>query len=91
MEERQDLISRQASIEAMLGDKVQITDTLRALGSERDFEVLNCTCDRHAEIIKALPPVQPDFYLIEKIDKAYDDGYETGYLQAQHDWGNLDE
>lgn len=54
-----DVISRQAAIDAMLGDKVQITDTIRALGGERDFEVLNYTCDRHAEIIKDLPPVQP--------------------------------
>jgi hypothetical protein len=45
----------------------------------------------YAEQIKALPPVQRDFDLAEKIDKAYDDGYEAGYMQAKHDWGNLDE
>ena len=55
-----DCISRQAAIDAMLGDKVQITNVIRAIGNERDFEVLNCTCDRHAEIIKALPPVQAE-------------------------------
>lgn len=52
------LIDRQMAIGAMLGDKVQITDVIRAIGNERDFEVLNYTCDRHAEILKALPPVQ---------------------------------
>lgn len=26
------------------------------------------------------------FDLSEKMDKAYDDGYEAGYLQAKHDW-----
>ena len=31
------------------------------------------------------------FDLSEKMDKAYDDGYEAGYLQGQHDWGDLDE
>ena len=55
-----ELIWKQDAIDAMLGDKVQITNVIRAIGNERDFEVLNCTCDRHAEIIKALPPVQPE-------------------------------
>ena len=55
-----DLISRQAAIDAMLGDKVQITNVIRAIGNERDFEVLNCTCDRHAEIIKALSAAPKD-------------------------------
>lgn len=52
-----DSISRQAAIDAMLDDKVQITDAIRAIGGERDFEVLNYTCDRHAQIVKDLPPV----------------------------------
>lgn len=29
---------------------------------------------------------QPDFDITAKIDKAYDRGYEAGYLQAKHDW-----
>ena len=37
------------------------------------------------------PSAQPDFDITVKIDKAYDDGYETGYLQGRHDWGDLDE
>ena len=59
LENTSDVISRQDAIDAVLGDKVQITNVIRAIGNERDFEVLNCTCDRHAEIIKALPTVQP--------------------------------
>lgn len=34
---------------------------------------------------------QQDFDITVKIDKAYDDGYEAGYLQGKHDWGDLDE
>jgi len=38
-----------------------------------------------------LPSAQPNFDITVKIDKVYDDGYETGYLQGRHDWGDLDE
>lgn len=38
-----------------------------------------------------LPSAQPDFDITVKINKAYDDGYEAGYLQGRHDWGDLDE
>ena len=38
------------------------------------------------DVINALPSAQPDFDIIVKIDKAYDRGYEAGYLQAKHDW-----
>jgi hypothetical protein len=34
---------------------------------------------------------RPDFDITAKIDKAYDEGYEAGYLQGRHDWGDLDE
>ena len=52
------IIYRQDAINAMLKDKVPkgilfITDT-----AERDFEVFNNTCDRHAKIIEELPPAQ---------------------------------
>ena len=33
-----------------------------------------------------LPATQPDFNTVEKIDKAYDDGYKCGYLQAKSDY-----
>lgn len=45
------------------------------------------------EVVKGLmqlPSAQPDFDITVKIDKAYDDGYEAGYLQGRHDWGDLD-
>ena len=73
-----ELISRQAAIDAMLGDKVEITNVIRALGNERDFEVLNCTCDRHAEIIKALPSVQPTIIHCENCEH-WDTSWETVY------------
>lgn len=38
-----------------------------------------------------LPSAQLDFDITVKIDKAYDDGYDAGYLQGKHDWGDLDE
>lgn len=44
----------------------------------------------YAEQIKNLPSAQLDFDIIVKIEKAYDDGYEAGYLQGSHDWGDLD-
>ena len=43
------------------------------------------------EHMENLPSAQPDFDITVKINKAYDDGYEAGYLQGRHDWGDLDE
>lgn len=37
-------------------------------------------------LICQLPSVQPDFNTVEKIDRAYDDGYKRGYLQAKSDY-----
>ena len=42
-------------------------------------------------VLGNLPSAQPDFDITVKIDKAYDDGYEAGYLQGRHDWGDWDE
>lgn len=47
--------------------------------------------DRIKVAIGRLPSAQQDFDITAKIDKAYDDGYEAGYLQGRHDWGDLDE
>ena len=44
-----------------------------------------------AKRITPLPSAKPYFDITVKIDKAYDDGYEAGYLQGKHDWGDLDE
>ena len=40
--------------------------------------------------IQGLPSAQPNFDITAKIDKAYGRGYEAGYLQGKHDWGDLD-
>ena len=37
-------------------------------------------------LICQAPSVQPDFDTVEKIDKAYDDGYKYGYLRAKFDY-----
>jgi len=42
-------------IDALISDKVEITDVHRDIGGERDFEVLNVTCDRHADMVMAIP------------------------------------
>jgi len=36
--------------------------------------------------IQHLPSAQPDFDMIEKIDKEHDDGYKQGYMQAKSDY-----
>ena len=41
--------------------------------------------------IRSLPSAKLNFDMTTKIDKAYDDGYQAGYLQAKHDWGDKDE
>lgn len=54
-----DYISRQAAIEAMIEDKIQ-TKIYITLTAERDFEVFNGACDRHAKMLKELPSAQPE-------------------------------
>ena len=72
----EDCISRQA-----------VLDLPRNITRNMKGDVVEESID--VEMIKSLPPVQPQI-LSEKMDKAYDDGYEAGYLQAKHDWGNED-
>lgn len=57
-----DLISRQAAIEAILEDKIdsKSLEIMRVLGDGMQAQTLNDTCDRHAQIIKTLPSAQPD-------------------------------
>lgn len=38
------------------------------------------------KVLNDMPSAQPDFDMVEKIDKAYDDGYKCGYLQAKFDY-----
>lgn len=44
-----------------------------------------------AEMINKLAFVFPGFDVTARIDKAYDDGYDTGYLQGRHDWSEFDD
>lgn len=76
-----ELIRKQDALDAI---HCNITVTGR-----QNAELVAATIGAFADRIKALPPVQRDFDLDEKIDKAYDDGYEAGYMQAKHDWGNM--
>ena len=44
------------------------------------------------QMIKALQSLVPawsDFDIRERVDKAYRDGYQTGYMQVQYDRGCL--
>lgn len=63
-----DLIKRQDAIDAIMADKIEdglpvITDT-----QERDFEVFNSSCDRHAKILKELPSAKKMDDLISRQD-----------------------
>lgn len=80
-----DMISREAALDAFNVDMSGISVTISGRSAGKVYGYIKTVTDR----IKALPPVQRDFDLDEKIDKAYDDGYEAGYMQAKHDWGNM--
>lgn len=71
-----DMISRQMLLEYIHGEPVG-----------------KLLCDKYNldGLIEQFPSAQLDFDITAKIDKAYDDGYEAGYLQGRHDWGDLDE
>lgn len=76
-----DSISRQAAIEAILEDKIddKTLGIVCALGDGLQAQTLNDTCDRHVQIIKALPPTQPKGW-VKIPDTGIDDlsdGYHT--------------
>ena len=57
-----DLISRQAAIDAIIEDKI-CDDSLKimiVLGEGDKAETLNMTCDRHAKMLMSLPSAQPE-------------------------------
>ena len=87
-----DCISRQAALDAL---NEQIEQCNKALGSfdispkdEYAIKVERASLKAYKELIENLPPAQLDFYVTEKIDKAYDDGYNAGYLQGEFDARN---
>jgi hypothetical protein len=77
-----DVIYRQDAI-----DQIQAIESLATLPDNDAVIRMNDI----EKILYNLPSAQPDFDITVKIDKAYDRGYEAGYLQAKHDWGDLDE
>lgn len=59
-----DLISRQAAIEAIKEDKIDLTNpnvvtVFKATGDFEKVETQVMTCDRHIKILKQLPSAQP--------------------------------
>lgn len=60
-----DLISRQAAIEAINEDKIDLTNpnivaVFKATGDFEKVETQVMTCDRHIKILKDLPSAQPE-------------------------------
>lgn len=60
-----DSISRQAAIEAIKEDKIDLTNpnivaVFKATGDFEKAETQVMTCDRHIKILKDLPPAQPE-------------------------------
>ena len=60
-----DCISRQAAIEAIKEDKIDLTNpnvvaVFKATGDFEKVETQVMTCDRHIEILKDLPSAQPE-------------------------------
>ena len=60
-----DLISREAAIEAIKEDKIDLTDpnvvaVFKTTGDFEKVETQVMTCDRHIKILKDLPSAQPD-------------------------------
>ena len=60
-----DTISRQMAIEAIKEDKIDLTNpnvvaVFKATGDFEKVETQVMTCDRHIEILKELPPAQPE-------------------------------
>lgn len=76
-----DLISRSAAITAI---QKAYADTEG--GTDKCAVWKNVGLTNALHIMQDLPSAQPDFNTVEKIDKAYDDGYKCGYLQAKSDY-----
>ena len=84
-----DLIDRQMAIDALCSVCGNDCDKTEFVYDAPQWDQV-IMCPEHY-VLTTLPSAQPDFDITVKIDKAYDDGYEAGYLQGRHDWGDLDE
>lgn len=82
-----DTISRQAAIDALL----ELYEYQRDIDPTEAADLVRQGIYLAEKKIEQLPSAQPDFDTTVKIEKAYDDGYEEGYLQGKHDWGDFDE
>ena len=87
-----DTISRQAAIEAIKEDKIDLTNTnvvavFKATGDFEKVETQVMTCDRHIEILKDLPSAQPeDVQKIQDLEQAqFDKIRELAYQDGKAD------
>ena len=81
---KDDLISRKAAIDALTKCHEKCCRTDDCGDEWIHYETIQ-------NEIECIPSAQSAFDITVKIDKAYDDGYEAGYLQGRHDWGDFDE
>ena len=85
-----DVISRQAAIDAIKEDKIDLTNpnvvaVFKATGDFEKVETQVMTCDRHIEILKDLPPAQPKRKTVDlKIEKISKHQSDFSDLYAQH-------
>ena len=87
-----DSISRQAAIEAIKEDKIDLTNpnivaVFKATGDFEKAETQVMTCDRHIKILKDLPPAQPERERGRWIPNIYPDvgdGYRCSQCGAYH-------
>ena len=86
-----DCISRQAAIEAIKEDKIDLTNpnvvaVFKATGDFKKVETQVMTCDRHIKILKDLPSAQS--YTDEEIQKMQD--IEQAQLDKAYEMGKAD-
>lgn len=75
------LISRREALDALMRERMHLLDNDQP-GAE------HILTHHGFNVIADLPPAQMDFCVTEKIDKAYDDGYNAGYMQGEFDARN---
>lgn len=86
-----DLIDRQAAIDAIMADKIEgnALDIAIALGDGKQAETLNEACNRHAQLLNALPSVQSE--VAKDINVPTNDCIRRqAAVDAIDEWGLLD-